>query len=149
MLSPLQLKGHRFAAIEVHAHPTGLAQGSVEVSTQLGWTPIEENPGEWRITLRVSFGPADPKHPAPYHGSAEIVGLFTVDPSWPAATAEELARVNGASLLYGTVRETLLFLTARSTHGEFLLPTLSFIETKAPTTPPKPTRHGVAKPSAK
>ena len=145
MLSPLQLKGHRFTAIEVHAHPKGLAQGSVEVATQLGWVPIEENPGEWRITLRVTFGPADAKNPAPYHGAAEIVGIFTVDPAWPANKSEELARINGASLLYGAVRETLLALTARSTHGEFLLPTLSFLESKAPATPAKPTRSKTTK----
>ena len=145
MLSPLQLKGHRFTSIEVHSHSKGLSQGSVEVSTQLGWVPVEETPGEWRITLRVSFGPADPKNPAPYHGSAEIVGIFTVDPAWPADKTEELARINGASLLYGAIRETFLSLTARSTHGEFLLPTLSFIESKAPATPAKPTRPKTAK----
>ena len=82
--------------------------------------------------MRVTFGPADAKNPAPYHGSAEIVGIFTVDPAWSANKSEELARVNGASLLYGAVRETVLTLTSRATHGEFLLPTLSFIESKAP-----------------
>ena len=136
MLSPLQLKGHRFTSLELHSHPKGLSQGAVEVSTQLGWARLAESPNDWRVTLRVSFGPADPKTPAPYHGTTEIVGLFTVDPAWPAAKTEELVRVNGASLLYGAIRETLLTLTTRATHGEFLMPTLSFIETKAPATPP-------------
>lgn len=140
MLSSLQLKGHRLASIEVHADPKGLAQGSVALATQVGWARIHETPGDWRVTLQVRFSSADSKNPAPYHGAVEIVGIFTVDPTWPAARTEELVRVNGASLLYGAVRETLLLLTSRATHGEFLLPTLSFINGAQPATPAKPSR---------
>jgi preprotein translocase subunit SecB len=144
MLSPLQLKGHRFSALEVKALPHGLTDGRVQVSTRVGWSPHAGHPGEWQLTLHVTFGPADPKSPAPYQGSAEIAGLFSVDPAWPADHAETLVQVNGASILYGATREMILAITARSTHGEFLLPTVSFVEaessTKRPTKGSKRTR---------
>jgi len=128
MLSPLQLKGHRFTTLEVKSLPQGLSNGRVEVSTRAAWSRHAEHPGEWHVTLHVAFGPADAQSPAPYQGSAEIVGIFTVDPAWPADKTEELVHINGSSILYGAAREMILAVTARSTHGEFLLPTLNFIE---------------------
>ncbi len=129
MLSPLQLKGHRFSTVEVHSHPAAVATGKVEVSTRFSCLPVEETPGEWHVTLRVDFGSAKEGNPPPYHGTVEVVGIFAVDSNWPEDKAAELARVNGTSILYGTIRETILSLTARSIHGEFLLPTLSFLKT--------------------
>jgi preprotein translocase subunit SecB len=136
MLSPLQLKGHRFTSIEVQSHPTAVVDGKVEVTPRFSAVPVPESPGEWHVTLRVDFGPANEKTPSPYEGCVEIVGIFSVDPSWPEEKSEDLVRVNGTSMLYGSIRETILFFTSRSLHGEFLLPTLSFLQSH--TNQPKP-----------
>ena len=39
-------------------------------------------------------------------------------------------RVTGASLAYGMIRETVANLAARGPHGTYLLPSVSFFETK-------------------
>ena len=39
-------------------------------------------------------------------------------------------RVTGASLAYGMICETVANLTARGPHGTYLLPSVSFLETK-------------------
>jgi len=39
-------------------------------------------------------------------------------------------QVTGASLAYGSIRETVANLTARGPHGTYLLPSVSFLETK-------------------
>ena len=41
-----------------------------------------------------------------------------------------LMQITGASLAYGMIRETVANLTARGPHGTYLLPSVSFLESK-------------------
>jgi preprotein translocase subunit SecB len=55
-----------------------------------------------------------------------IVRMHLTKPDGQAEERRVLALVNGASLLYGTVREMVSSITSRSAHGPLLLPSLNF-----------------------
>jgi preprotein translocase subunit SecB len=125
MLSPLQLKAHRFTQLHLEGMPKGIPDGEVEVTTTLGVGKHKTEPREWRVDLKVEFEPK-PNQNGPYRGTAEVVGFFEILDGWPEKDCEALITINGASLLYGAIREMILLISSRSSHGEFLLPTLRF-----------------------
>jgi preprotein translocase subunit SecB len=125
MLSPLQLKTHRFTQLHLEAIPKGMPGDGVQVDTNLTWGRLDAHPDEWRVDLKITFGPT-PQGSGPYRGIAEVVGFFQVDERWPADKCDDLIAVNGASMLYGAVREMVLVMSSRSSHGELQLPTLRF-----------------------
>lgn len=131
MLSPLQLRGHRFTQLHLEAIAKGVPGEEADVETKLSWARHKTNPREWKVDLKVTFEPAK-EHNLAYRGSAEVIGFFEIMDGWPDEDCEGLIAVNGASLLYGAIREMIMMMSARSSHGEFLLPTLRFY-------PPDPT----------
>ena len=69
----------------------------------------------------------------PYKLDAHVIGLFEVAKSYAPADPngiEDLVRVNGASMLYGMIRDEVLALTSRSVHGTLVLPTVNFLDYK-------------------
>lgn len=145
MLSPLQLKSHRFTQLHLEGIPKGIPDGDVEVTTTLGVGRHVTEPREWRVDLKVSFEPTAGQN-GPYRGIAEVVGFFEILDGWPEKDCEALVAINGASLLYGAVREMILMMSSRSSHGEFLLPTLRF---QAPEQAPVIAAKSPAKKAAK
>jgi preprotein translocase subunit SecB len=135
MISPLQLKDHRFTKVQVEAVSHGLPNGKAKVTTKCTWEHNTENLREWRVKLTVEYGPEDNHPEGPYKGILEIVGVFEVAENFPEKDIEKLVRINGASVLYGAIREMLLNITSRSSHGGFRLPTFRFADapsTRAP-----------------
>jgi preprotein translocase subunit SecB len=68
--------------------------------------------------------------PSPYIVDVKCVGYFTISKK---AFPDEIKRidvavVNAASLLYGTIREHLTVLTTRMWYGELLLPAVNFLQ---------------------
>jgi hypothetical protein len=55
---------------------------------------------------------------------------FLLHPDYPADKRNTLMQITGASLAYGMIRETVANLTARGPHGTYLLPSVSFLESK-------------------
>ena len=65
-----------------------------------------------------------------YSGQVIAVGEFVVNEGVPPETAQKLGVVNGASILYGAIREMVTNITARSLLGvPLILATMSFTET--------------------
>jgi len=145
MLSPLQLKGHRFTQLHLEGIQKGIPGGDVEVTTTLGVGRHVTEPQEWRVDLKVEFEPTVGQN-GPYRGIAEVVGFFEIIEDWPEKDCEALVAINGASLLYGAIREMILMMSSRSSHGEFLLPTLRF---QAPVQTPAIAVKSPAKKAAK
>ena len=56
----------------------------------------------------------------------EAEGLFAIDHDGALDERRRLVAINGASILYGAMREHLLTLSARHRHGPVLLPCLDF-----------------------
>ncbi len=126
MLSPLQLKQHRFTDFSVESIPTGLPNHEALVTTSSTWGHIIGDELSWKVELKVMFGPDEARKLSPYRGKVSIIGFFKVAKTWPAEKRQELVGVNGASVLYSAVREMVLIVTGRSSHGELMLPTMSF-----------------------
>ena len=79
-----------------------------------------------KLTLRV--GPKEDAQ-APYNIQISVRGIVRMHLTLVDGQAEERrvrALVNGASLLYGAVREMVSTITSRSAHGPLLLPSLNF-----------------------
>ena len=62
----------------------------------------------------------------PYHIHCQIVGQFLVDEALDREDLDRLVAVNGASILYSSLREMLLIVTGRSAWGAMQLPTVNF-----------------------
>lgn len=63
----------------------------------------------------------------PYELDMLAVGIFSVAENFPNERAEKLVYENGAALVFSAIREMVSTLTGRSTYGQFILPTVSFL----------------------
>jgi len=99
----------------------------VTIQAQTGLVELDEA-NRWRADLGIVVRPTDEKKPLAYEISITISGVFRVIAKMEPEAARKLAFVNGMSILYSSVRETVLLLTGRFPAGPFVLPTLSFVD---------------------
>jgi preprotein translocase subunit SecB len=129
MNSPLQLSRLVFTKVHVDSStPTIEGNSEIMTSATLGANLDNKNDRHSLLKLLVRFGPAEGK-PNVYSGELEVVGEFLVAPEYPLEKAPLLAFVNGASILYGAVREMVTNITARSPLGiPLVLSSMSFTD---------------------
>lgn len=125
--SPLQLEQHFFTRIELQAHPEADPETQAQFETHVVCARHEDDPRRWMITL-TAFTADDEESVSPYTGEIEIIGMFKVNDDYPEEKMAKMAHVNGAALLYGSVRELLANLTARGPFPQVMLPTATFID---------------------
>lgn len=145
---PLQLKEALVG--EVHLKPGAGPEfaATVNVRTEQSFTRGDDDNNLWQLALRVHFRAGENEtKPAQYEGYCEVTGTFVVAATdLPEDKHLKIVAVTCPSLLYGTARELIAFLTARGANGTFLLPTVSFADnTLTPTEPPQ--RAEPAKPA--
>lgn len=131
ILSPLQLRWHVFTEIRLRSVLDGKATNPATLDTQISFNPEPGQPDHWRLSLVVKVVSKPPDEPFAYDAQVAIQGLVSVDSSVEESRREQLAVVNGLSMLYGAVRELILTLTARSANGALGLPTVNFVEVVA------------------
>lgn len=85
----------------------------------------ESDPQDFLVTLGIVIDNKEGKQ-TPYNIDVSLLGVFKVLPSLAADRREDLVTVNGASILYGAIRETVLGLTSRFSAGPFTLPGMNF-----------------------
>ena len=140
-LSPLQLLEYTFDGVSVipvegyEADPAfapGLVffPGKLAMSADTGLTLLDEKAkySDFGVKLTLRVGPKEDAQ-APYNIQVSVRGIVRMHLTQADGQAEERrvrALVNGASLLYGAVREMVSTVTSRSAHGPFLLPSLNF-----------------------
>jgi preprotein translocase subunit SecB len=90
----------------------------------------DEDPRDFLVNLEIVVDNKEGKT-APYDIDVGVVGVFNVLPSLPKEKREDLVTVNGASILYGVIRELVLLLTSRFSAGALTLPGMNF-EDSAP-----------------
>jgi len=129
--SPLQLRHSCFTRISLNANPTGTPNGQISLDPAIWFQNNPQNTNEWLLSLRVIMKSTDTQKPFIYEADVAIQGVVEVQEGFPTEKREQLAVVNGLSLLYSAAREVLLMMTARSVHGPMCLPTLSFIDVVA------------------
>lgn len=64
----------------------------------------------------------------PYSVAIKGRGFFSFKNRTEKAEVDKFLRVNGAAILYGLLRGQVAQITAQSVHGQFLLPTVNFVE---------------------
>lgn len=65
---------------------------------------------------------------APYTIAMRIVGYFLFAEGTPDETKARMLNLNGASILYGVARGFVGQATGASTHGQFVLPAVNFVQ---------------------
>lgn len=125
----LQLETTFLNSIRLHAVGARLSGSPppATIQAQTGLADLTE-PNCWRADLAIVVRPADDTRPLPYEIEVSISGVFRVVAQIEADAARRLAYVNGMSILYSSIRETVLLLTGRSAAGPYVLPTLSFVD---------------------
>jgi hypothetical protein len=131
--SPLQLESSFLLQTEVKAADKIPAEAGQTIKTRIRIGRSSENELEWNVIFGVTFGRNGKIADAPYHGDVLVEMRFLLHPDYPADKRNNLMQVTGASLAYGMVRETVANLTARGPHGTYLLPSVSFLESKGKT----------------
>lgn len=140
-LSPLQLLEYTFDGVSVvpvegyksdPAFAPGLVffPGKLAMSADTGLALLDEKEkySDFGVKLTLRVGPKEDAQ-APYNIRISVSGIVRMHLTQVDGQAEERrvrALVNGASLLYGAVREMVNTITSRSVHGPLLLPSLNF-----------------------
>jgi len=70
-----------------------------------------------------------------YHVAVCVDGYFTIAAEFPAGERLGLLRVNGASMLYGALRDFVQTVTGRCLLPALYLPTLRFVDADAAAPP--------------
>lgn len=83
-----------------------------------------------RLTMEIDVHPTEGKEKSfyPYYVKIKGTAFFTFSEEYPTDQYERALSLNGSSILYGLLRAQIVQLTALSTHGQFLLPTINFVE---------------------
>lgn len=125
--SPLQLDRYFFTKVQVTACPDSNCSHKGRIETHVDCGVHKDEPRKFRICLNVKL--AKDGNDCPGHDvEMETVGLFHVAEACPEEKVLPIVQVNGPSILYGAIREMLANITARTSHGPFVLPTVSFAD---------------------
>lgn len=129
MNSPLQLNRIVFTRIHIDTLvETPPAESRLATKAALHVRIRTAAPRRFEVKLDVQFGPEEGAVGV-YSGNVIGVGEFELSPNFKADNAEKLAIVNGASIVFGAIRELVTNLTARSPLGAAVtLSTMSFLE---------------------
>ncbi|MEI6302988.1 MAG: hypothetical protein WCR74_16215 [Betaproteobacteria bacterium] len=107
----------------------------------------DDDPRDFLVDLDIVIDNKEGK-PTPYGIDIGVVGVFNVLPSLPKEKRQDLVTVNGASILYGVIREIVLLLTSRFSSGALTLPGMNFEDSisadatkKAVESAPKPAKE--------
>ncbi len=82
-----------------------------------------KNNDKWLVVLQVALPESKTR---PYNFKIVATGTFRVDKEYPEEKQYQLVYVNGASILYGFIREIVVTLTARGRWPTLVLPTVCF-----------------------
>lgn len=141
-LSPLQLDELRFLNVRIDCRDAPdlrehdkrhepYAFENTKFSSTIEHNCAEENPDQpvtcFVVTLSLCL-PAEGENPPPYVVDVKCVGYFSISKAaFPDFERRyDVGVVNGASMLYGAMREMISTVTARSWYGQVLLPSLNF-----------------------
>ena len=124
MQSPIQLLDQKILRVYLDTQEIKGDSLELEFGHAINVMPRDEEEGTWLVRLDVQFKSGKNTDAAPYIGEISVVGIFSLDASFPADKAEEMVHLNGGALLYGMARELLSNLTSRGIHGAIILPTL-------------------------
>jgi preprotein translocase subunit SecB len=131
--SNLQLKRYFLTRFDFSANPEYDPAADLELAFEDLVVSSEKAPlngdvrRDWEVTLALQYSAAKGKN-IPYLLSAEIVGIFSVCDKVDDEAVEFYVDTNATSVLYSTLREIVITMTAKGPFHPLLLPTVSFYE---------------------
>jgi preprotein translocase subunit SecB len=139
-VAPLQPKGIAFEEVSIECARDENGNSipaidfdfqNVRLQCEVGHAEYEENPeaptgNSMLVSVRLKIENTEGKT-APYRVNVAVSGLF----KWllkdtSAEKKKDLIVVNGATILFGAIREMTLNVTSRSASGQMLLPAVNF-----------------------
>jgi len=132
--SPLLLERYFFTKVSIDAQANGdiTAVNGLEtkVDVKKSRPPIDPEKlagyqDHYLVTLTLGLAPLDEKIPT-YIGQFVVVGYFRVAPSYTREEHDRLVAINGASILFGVIREMVANITARGPFPMLTLISLNF-----------------------
>lgn len=139
--SPLELKFHyvkelSFSIIEsyIDKNLSDVQVDSPQIAVEVKTEKINDNLREWRIEVLIE-NQEGVSSDFPYSFRIVLVGFFHVSDEWPDNRVENLAKVNGTSLLFSAAREILVTVTSRTGFPSTVLPVVMFTPLAAPQSP--------------
>lgn len=101
-----------------------------DISASINIAPHKKDATKYRLVLEIQVKPAtkQEKEFFPYFVAVRGRAFFSFKDPCPPEQADRTLRLNGASILYGLLRAQVAQITAQSVHGQFLLPTMNFVE---------------------
>ena len=142
--SPLRLEKHFFTRLHVDACPDGCATaGAGRVTSEVSCFREETDPPLWMVQLDLRREKDEEQGCPEYSFDVQVIGLFSVDPTFPEERIDRLVHANGAAVLYGAAREMIANLTSRGPFAQVNLDTVTFVDEVhelAPAATAKPTR---------
>lgn len=128
-----QLNSYQIENIAVARNETfdrNLDAHTGDIATSINISPHAKDARKYRLTLEVQVKPTATKENEffPYMVAIKGRAFFTFKEACPAEDADHTLRLNGASILYGLLRAQVAQITAQSVNGQFLLPTVNFLE---------------------
>lgn len=96
---------------------------------------VEDDPKTFVVALAVGIEETQ-ERPTPYRIDVAALGLVEVSEAVDKSKRQDLALVNGGSLVYGAIRELVTTLTGRCIAGSLTLPTADFRDHSALLSPP-------------
>lgn len=128
MKPPLRLESLAYDGIRLDARRDFQAeadeQGEIQVTLDVGQNKKDER--LWRVALTVRVGQREEAAAPKYELEITAVGVVRVDPEFPVDNMRKLVQINGASIVYTSLREFVMMLTSRGPWGSLMLPTTSF-----------------------
>lgn len=105
-----------------------------DIAASIDIAPHAKNAAKYRLILEIQVKPAAKKEKEffPYLVAIKGRAFFTFKEPCPSEEADRVLRLNGASILYGLLRAQVAQITAQSVYGQFLLPTMNFLELAKP-----------------
>ena len=115
--------------------PTEMKESEFGVDVRLQRAPEVTEEHRWQLTLEIKCQTA-PETNFPYSFRLVMVGFFSAASTVKPEDEERMVKIQGASVLYSMAREIVRAVTGRGPHRPVMLPTVSFYERSANSTPP-------------
>lgn len=103
-------------------YPTASAEDFI-TKIELGEPEGDEDPHQFIVNIAVSSKKELPPN-FPYQFAVLLEGEFRIDHDGDLGERKRLVVINGASMLFGVIREQILSLTLRHKNGPLMLPSL-------------------------
>ena len=131
MQPPLQLEESFYDRVEIEALKDYQRQEYESekpelLEVEVNLASLEAGPDKWEVRLDVRLEPNEDVPLPPYRLGLRAFGHFRVPDGSEDADTARMVAVNGASILFSSMREYLMLVTSRGPWGPVTLPTISF-----------------------